>query len=126
MIAQPTPRDLVLGFLSDADRDEILAGGRPSKWEGGSASSGPLRPQVMCRSFGLEVQQYTPEAWETHVAWHTYWRQHGYHTIDEELAADAPPRPSGDRELLRITWGQIRQWISDVRTPAQLELELAA
>lgn len=129
MTSQPTTRDLVLAFLNDRERAEIFVGGRPYKWEGGSASLGPLRPLVCCRSFGLEVTQYTAEAWAAQVAWHNYWREHDYHLTDSELRAAAPPRPEGElraAELVRVTWGQLRAWIAEDAAPVQLELELCA
>lgn len=126
---QPTPRELALAFLTAAERVEILAGERPRKWEGAAGRSGPLRPQVRCRPFGLEVEQHSADLWAAEVAWHSYWREHGYHTTNAELLAAAPPRPEFDpktRTLARVTWGQLREWIAEDAAPEQLELELCA
>ena len=68
-------RELVLGALSGTDKQLLLKGGTPRHELSGS--SGPLRPEVVLRRREILVCQYTPAAWRSHLAWHTYWDQHG-------------------------------------------------
>ena len=67
------------------------------------------------------VRQYTPAAWRSRVAWHSYWDQHGGYDIDDEqLMAASPPRPRSDHSTVRLTWGQVRKWVrEDTATPRQ-------
>ena len=66
------------------------------------------------------VRQYTPAAWRSHVAWHSYWDQHGGYDIDDEqLMAASPPRPHSDHSTVRLTWGQVRKWVREDTTQRQ-------
>jgi len=59
------------------------------------------------------VTQYTPAAWRSHVAWHTYWRPHAHDTPNEQLRAASPPPPRSDHKKVRLTWGEIRKWVRE-------------
>jgi protein gp37/predicted nucleic acid-binding Zn ribbon protein len=115
---QPGVRELVLEVLSDRQREELLAGGVPDVID--ASSSGPLRPEVRMRCREVLVRQYTPAAWRSHVAWHSYWNQHGGYDIDDEhLMAASPPRPRSDHSTVRLTWGQVRKWVREDTTQRQ-------
>jgi hypothetical protein len=66
------------------------------------------------------VRQYTPAAWRSHVAWHAYWTEHGYDTLNDELRVASPPRPRSDHRTVRLTWGQVRKWVRE--EPATLDM----
>jgi hypothetical protein len=107
-LAQPSVRALVLDALGEHDRRVLLEGGTPRHEH--STSSGPLRPEVALRRREIRVAQYTPAAWRSQVAWHVYWRQHDYDTLDEQLRAGSPPTPRSEHRTERVTWGQARKW----------------
>jgi hypothetical protein len=108
---QPSVRELVLGVLSERDRQALLTGGTPR--HEASSSSGPLRPQVLLRLREVLVRQYTPAAWRSHVAWHAYWTEHAYDTLNDELRVASPPRPRSDHRTIRLTWGEVRKWVRE-------------
>jgi hypothetical protein len=108
-IAQPSVRQRALDFLSPQQRAEILAG--TIRVSLGDGVSGPLSPSVSVGSGCLEVHQYTAQAWNSLVRWHTYCRQHGYPTGERSGAEGYPPRPSRDHEIVRVTWRQVREWV---------------
>ncbi len=115
---QPGVRELVLDVLTDGQREELLAGGIPDVID--ASSSGPLAPEVRMRRREVLVRQYTPAAWRSHVAWHSYWDQHGGYDIDDEqLMAASPPRPHSDHSTVRLTWGQVRKWVREDATQRQ-------
>jgi len=58
---QPSVRELVIGVLSERDRETLLKGGTPR--HEASSSSGPLRTQVLLKLREILVRQYTPAAW---------------------------------------------------------------
>ncbi|MGO9958154.1 MAG: hypothetical protein ACLP50_19675, partial [Solirubrobacteraceae bacterium] len=96
----------------------LLAGGIPDVID--ASSSGPLAPEVRMRRREVLVRQYTPAAWRSHVAWHSYWDQHGGYDIDDEqLMAASPPRPHCDHSTVRLTWGQVRKWVREDATQRQ-------
>jgi hypothetical protein len=111
LLPQPTVRELVLAALSPTDRSILLAGGTPRHER--SSSSGPLRPDVELRRREVLVTQYTPAAWRSHAAWHTYWRERDYDTVDEEHRKEAPPTPRSDHRKVRLTWTEIRSWLKE-------------
>jgi hypothetical protein len=112
---QPSVRQLVLGVLSERDRGTLLKGGTPR--HEASSSSGPLRPEVLLKRREILVRQYTPAAWRSHVAWHAYWTEHGYDTLNEELRVASPPRPRSDHRTVRLTWGEVRKWVREEHAP---------
>ena len=68
------------------------------------------------------VRQYTPAAWRSHVAWHSYSapaHMGGYDIDDEQLIAASPPRPHSDHSTVRLTWGQVRKWVREDATQRQ-------
>jgi hypothetical protein len=94
---QPGVRELLLAVLSASDKRLLLEGGTPRHELSGS--SGPLRPEVTLRLREILVSQYTPAAWRSHLAWHTYWDRHGgvglrQRRADGCLSADPALRPS--------------------------------
>jgi hypothetical protein len=98
-------------MVSERDRETLLKGGTPP--HEASSSSGPLRPQVLLKLREILVRQYTPAAWRSHVAWHAYWTEHGYDTLNDELRVASPPRPRSDHRTVRLTWGQVRKWVRE-------------
>ena len=88
-------RELVLGALSATDK-QLLRDGETPRHER-STTSGPLRPEVVLRRREILVQQYTPAAWRSQVAWHVYWKPHGgcggANLDNKELRAGSPPTP---------------------------------
>ncbi|MGO9973437.1 MAG: hypothetical protein ACLP01_11645 [Solirubrobacteraceae bacterium] len=108
-------RELVLAALSPSDKRLLLEGGTPRHEL--SSSSGPLRPEVTLRRREILVSQYTPAAWRSHLAWHSYWDRHGgfggANLDDEQLMAASPPTPSSDHRKVRLTWGQARTWVRE-------------
>ncbi len=61
------------------------------------------------------MTQYTPAAWRSQVAWHTYWRERDYATIDEAHRPEAPPTPRSDHRKVRLTWTEIRSWLKEAQ-----------
>ena len=113
LVEQPTVRDLVLAALSGTDKRLLLEGGTPRHELSGT--SGPLRPEVMLRRREILVVQYTPAAWRSQVAWHSYWDQHGgfagANLENEQLMADSPSTPRSQHRKVRVAWGQARKWV---------------
>jgi hypothetical protein len=112
---QPEVRELLLAALSPSDKRLLLDGGTPRHEL--LSSSGPLRPEVTLRRQEILVSQYTPAAWRSHLAWHTYWDQHGgfggANLDNEQLMAGSPPTPSSEHRKVRLTWGQARTWVRE-------------
>ena len=112
---QPGVRELVLGALSASDKRLLLEGGTPRHELSGS--SGPLRPEVTLRLREILVCQYTPAAWRSHLAWHSYSDQHGgfggANLANEPLMAASPPTPRSEHRKVRLTWGQARKWVRE-------------
>jgi hypothetical protein len=74
-VEQPTVRELVLAALSGTDKRLLVEGGTPGHELSGT--SRPLRPEVVLGRREILVVQYTPAAWRSQVAWHSYWKLHG-------------------------------------------------
>lgn len=112
-VPQPVVRELVLGALSERQKQQLLAGDTPEVID--SSSCGPLRPEVRICRREILVRQYTPVAWRSQVAWHTYWDRHGgcggANLEDEELMAGSPPEPAREHQTGRVSWGQARRWV---------------
>ena len=107
--------ELVLAALSATDKRLLLEGGTPRHELSGT--SGPLRPEVVLRRREILVVQYTPAAWRSHVAWHSYWKPHGgfggANLDNEQLMADSPSTPRSEHRKVRVTWGQARKWVRE-------------
>jgi hypothetical protein len=107
-------RELVLGALSASDKRLLLEGGTPRHELSGS--SGPLRPEVTLRLWEIFVRQYTPAAWRSHLAWHSYWDQLGARAGDELV--DLYPGSGAIGEAWRRYAGVEGRHVAGVDAPA--------
>lgn len=120
MSAQPSVATLAIDFLTDEERAEILGHGRIHDTSSVRTSGGPLRPEVRLRPKGLEVAQFTGQAWASQVAWHTYWAANHYKTKDEALCAAGPLEPRHEQHYVCVSWAQLREWLRELE-PQKLE-----
>ena len=71
--------------------------------------SGPESAAYSYRRSGVSIQPLTPEEAAAESAWHSYWRQHGYHTTDDKLMRGAPEPPPGRHGLAyTLSWTRVR------------------
>lgn len=73
---------------------------------------------------GVRIYLPTDEERASATAWHLYWREHGYHTLDEELAAGAPPEPLRHEHgrWVEMTWVQVRAHLLEGISDHQLDI----
>ncbi|MCP9491192.1 MAG: hypothetical protein MSC31_15145 [Solirubrobacteraceae bacterium MAG38_C4-C5] len=88
---------------------------------------GPCRPRVEYRSRGVGIALQTPAGHAADLAWHTYWREHEYRTLDAQLMAGAPARPSHEyHEWVWFSWAHLGRLHRDdlvaQQAPTQLQL----
>lgn len=66
-----------------------------------------------CSSKGIEIRHYTDTDWAAECAWHLYWQERDYATLDSELASAAPPAPPSPSRSTKFTWAELRKAASD-------------
>lgn len=102
-----------------------LAEGRCPAPELHGGHSGPCRPRVAYRAKGVGVALQTTAGYAADVAWHLYWQRHDYRTLDEELMAGAPPKPSHEHEPMEwFSWSRLGRLHRDELAGAD-QLQLA-
>jgi len=73
------------------------------------SQSGPESAAYSYRRSGLSIQPLTPEEAIAEAAWHSYWRQHGYHTKNDTLMRGAPESPPGRHgPTYTLSWTRVR------------------